>query len=1016
VIIRKATVLNLGGRLKRVASSFVISLLFLSVVVFAFNVQPVKAPDTTIYINLDGSITPVTANITRSNSFTYTFTGNNSLPIVVNRGNIIINGMGYTLQTSATFAITVSGLVNVTIKNTNIRNNNYGIYLWSSSRCTISGNNLVSTNSTTNSTGILLSTSCNYNVISGNNITGFGVTGIWLFGASNYNTISGNRLINNGNNHQSLANGAIRLGGSTTTYGCSRNLITGNQIHGSVQAGFKIYWGSNYNTISYNNVSEGSDILEVWGCSSCKILYNNVTNGIWNGIILAYDSNITAIGNRATLVGASKTSNSKGSYGLDVEDCTNVTLSGNYGGLNTGSGTYFYNTTNSRITANNFTSNGYCGIEIDASSSITITSNNVQSNPQGIKLERNARNNVIYRNNFINNNLQANVTGAGTGNTWNAAYPTGGNCWSDYTGVDQHSGSSQNLQGSDGIGDTAYVISGTNRDNYPLMGQYPPSGLSSVIISPSLVTVDVGQSRTFMPIVSGGSLPYSYQWYLNGSAIGGATSNSYTFTPSSSGHYNFYVNVTDGANAKAQSNTATATVNSALSISVSPSSVAMDVGQSQTFTPSVSGGTSPFSYRWYLDGKAVSGATGTSYTYSPASSGSHTVSVRVTDSASTPVTAQSSSASVSVNGALSVSISPSSVTMDVDQSQMFTSSVSGGTSPFAYQWYLNDSAVSGATSASWAFAPSSSGSYSVYARATDVASAVATSNTAVVTVNSGALMLIPLSGWTVDPQYTSASYVLNSNSSSLYLRLDALNTTSKVAIFNLNVPKLGLSGYTYLDATATGTGNALVTLRFFLDDGSCFDMVYWQSPTVLNAIRFDLSSYAGRTLSGLVYVGLMSADGTTANITITQIAFETQSLPPTVPLSGWQEDPVYTNSPYVLSSSTSSLYLELDAENTTSKAVIHSFDAPKLALSDYASVKVNATGAGNALVTVRFFMDDGSCFDMVYWQSPATLNSTTFDLSPYAGRTLTGLVYVGLMSSDGTLANVTITEIALVHA
>jgi hypothetical protein len=59
-------------------------------------------------------------------------------------------------------------------------------------------------------------------------------------------------------------------------------------------------------------------------------------------------------------------------------------------------------------------------------------------------------------------------------------------------------------------------------------------------------------------------------------------------------------------------------------------------------------------------------------------------------------------------------------------------------------------------------------------------------------------------------------------------------------------------------------------------------------------------------------------------------------------------------------------------------------------------------------------LDDGSSFDVVYWASPAVLDATIFDLGPYAGRTLTGLVYVALMSSDGTQANINITEIVLV--
>ena len=83
-----------------------------------------------------------------------------------------------------------------------------------------------------------------------------------------------------------------------------------------------------------------------------------------------------------------------------------------------------------------------------------------------------------------------------------------------------------------------------------------------------------------------------------------------------------------------------------------------------------------------------------------------------------------------------VSISPSSAVIDVGQSQQFTSSISGGTLSYSYQWYLNGEQVSGATSASWTFTPDSPGSYTVYLRVTNAASAIATSNTATASVNS----------------------------------------------------------------------------------------------------------------------------------------------------------------------------------------------------------------------------------------------------------------------------------------
>jgi len=56
-------------------------------------------------------------------------------------------------------------------------------------------------------------------------------------------------------------------------------------------------------------------------------------------------------------------------------------------------------------------------------------------------------------------------------NVWNDGYPSGGNYWSDYTGVDEKSGPNQDQPGSDGIGDTPYFIDGYNQDRYPLM--YP---------------------------------------------------------------------------------------------------------------------------------------------------------------------------------------------------------------------------------------------------------------------------------------------------------------------------------------------------------------------------------------------------------------------------------------------------------------------------------------------------------------------------------------------------------------
>jgi hypothetical protein len=130
---------------------------------------------------------------------------------------------------------------------------------------------------------------------------------------------------------------------------------------------------------------------------------------------------------------------------------------------------------------------------------------------------------------------------------------------------------------------------------------------------------------------------------------------------------------------------------------------------------------------------------------------------------------------------------------------------------------------------------------------------------------------VVLAGWQVNPLYTNAPYILSY--SSLHLELDAEDTASRVTIYTLNVPEVNLGDYDYLDVSISGSSNARVMLRFFLDDGSGFDVVPpWSDVSTLNASTFDLSAYAGRTVS-VVYFALMSAEGTSANVDITQIAF-----------------------------------------------------------------------------------------------------------------------------------------------
>ncbi len=124
---------------------------------------------------------------------------------------------------------------------------------------------------------------------------------------------------------------------------------------------------------------------------------------------------------------------------------------------------------------------------------------------------------IIFNNNFVNNTvLQASDTG-GFQNSWDNGYYSpsgGGNYWSDYTGIDNCSGLSQNnCPAPDGIGDTWYRIGPSSTfDYYPLMRPFIPdmtppgwpsgSKLSAFRITPTSLTLDWTNATDNVGVVS----------------------------------------------------------------------------------------------------------------------------------------------------------------------------------------------------------------------------------------------------------------------------------------------------------------------------------------------------------------------------------------------------------------------------------------------------------------------------------------------------------------------------------
>ncbi len=138
-------------------------------------------------------------------------------------------------------------------------------------------------------------------------------------------------------------------------------------------------------------------------------------------------------------------------------------------------------------------------------------------------------------------------------------------------------------------------------------------------------------------------------------------------------------------------------VNPALSANpITPSNPAVDAGKPTTLMANPSGGTTPYSYKWYTisgtggvtctSANVISGATSSTYTTSPTSTNSY--AYQVTDSATNPVSLCSANDIVTVNPDLSApTITPSNPTIDNGQSITFSSTWSGGTPDYTASLY-----------------------------------------------------------------------------------------------------------------------------------------------------------------------------------------------------------------------------------------------------------------------------------------------------------------------------------------
>jgi PKD repeat protein len=252
-----------------------------------------------------------------------------------------------------------------------------------------------------------------------------------------------------------------------------------------------------------------------------------------------------------------------------------------------------------------------------------------------------------------------------------------------------------------------------------------------------LVTFDASAS---MPI--GGEI-ISYEWdFGDGSRASGKI---VTHKYASIGTFIVTLNVTDSEGLWDIKQKRIEVKAPPLTVTISPLSASILVGQSVTFTSTVLGGYPPYSYQWYLNNSVVSGAASNAWTFTPLTIGTYKVYLNVTDSSGN--VAISDIATITVAPQLTISISPMSASILVGQSVTFTSTTSGGYPPYTYQWFLNGNPVSGATSNTWTFTPTTSGIYYVHLKVIDTKGNTAQSDVARIVVSA-----VPVGGYSIPIQ------------------------------------------------------------------------------------------------------------------------------------------------------------------------------------------------------------------------------------------------------------------------
>ena len=218
----------------------------------------------------------------------------------------------------------------------------------------------------------------------------------------------------------------------------------------------------------------------------------------------------------------------------------------------------------------------------------------------------------------------------------------------------------------------------------------------------------VGDSATFTNELSGGFEPVKVTYSVTNGGTVSVVNDIGTFKPSKSGDYIVTVTATDNFKHTVPIDIPIKVVDK-LSTTLAADNQNVFVGQKATLTANVKGGFEPYTYEYTLDDGTPIGTDSSTYEFVPADVSATPINVTVTDSKGNTATSR-----IVVNSAevFDAELEVSADHVLVGSKVTFKAVPTGGYPTYTYK-YTNDEGTSLGTSATYTFAPTEPGTYTI---------------------------------------------------------------------------------------------------------------------------------------------------------------------------------------------------------------------------------------------------------------------------------------------------------------